>query len=62
MTHTVVLVPEYSASKHHPSINSSEETSINGGDEDKLKAAEPKHFPGLMLNLKSGMIEIGEVL
>lgn len=33
-------------SKCHPNINSSEETSINDGDEDKLKAAEPKHFPG----------------
>lgn len=31
---------------YSPNINSREKTSINGGDEDKLKAAEPKHFPG----------------
>lgn len=55
MTHTVVFVPEYSASNYHPNINSSEETSIRDGDEDKSKAAEPKYFPGPWADAEPGI-------
>lgn len=62
MTHSADFVPEDLASKHHVSINCSEETSVNDGHRDKRKAAEPQHSLGQRLSLESNMIKEEQVL
>lgn len=62
VTHSADFVPEDLASKHHVSINCSEETSVNDGHKDKRKAAEPQHSLGQRLSLESNMIKEEQVL